>query len=130
MAVLNDPALFQKRPIFGRFPTSLGAKIVRKFGGLLHGQHRSEPVSAPPASRWTGISPVHTQGVILMNPELNTELEMLVDQHGLATVMNALAEVCHHKAHHLGGNWQDHNAAENWTTVANLITALANKVSL
>jgi hypothetical protein len=55
-------------------------------------------------------------------------LEKLVDASTLATVLEALAEVCHEKAEHLRVNWQDSGMAVAWTRAGNRIQATANTI--
>jgi hypothetical protein len=50
-------------------------------------------------------------------------LEHLVDQHGLAQIVDALSEICRLKASHLRENWQDHQAAKTWDANARRIEA-------
>lgn len=49
---------------------------------------------------------------------LNADLEVLVDKHGLANVMNALAEVCYAKADHISESYNDKGLAEDWNDIA------------
>lgn len=53
------------------------------------------------------------------NQQTADTIESLVDAHGLATVLDMLAEVCHAKAEHIEGNWQDDGS--DWTRAASVI---------
>ena len=50
--------------------------------------------------------------------ELADQLESLVDKHNLATVLDALGQVCSEKAEHLRSNWQDDATAYCWDMAA------------
>jgi len=65
-----------------------------------------------------------------MDRELETQLEMLVDEASLADVLNALVSICGAKADHLRSNWADANTAKAWETAGKLIAGLAVKISL
>lgn len=52
---------------------------------------------------------------------LQTELEALIDRHGIATVLEAVTEVCNLKAAHIAENWQDMKLAKTWERVARLV---------
>lgn len=45
---------------------------------------------------------------------LETELEALIDRHGLTHVVNTLAVICLDKAEHIRSNWQDECTADAW----------------
>jgi hypothetical protein len=45
---------------------------------------------------------------------IETELEALIDRHGLTHVVNTLAVLCTEKAEHLRTNWQDSVTAKAW----------------
>ena len=47
--------------------------------------------------------------------ELENVLETLIDRNTLATVFEAIANVCHGKAEHLKANWQDSWGEKAWT---------------
>lgn len=53
--------------------------------------------------------------------QLQDALESLIDGHGLYAVTDALAQVCHDKAEHLRGNWQDAAAAKRWARAASVM---------
>lgn len=55
-------------------------------------------------------------------------LEQLIDQHGLETVLDLLADVCHEKADHLRTTWQDRNAARMWDRDAMRLQKIAHKL--
>lgn len=49
------------------------------------------------------------------------DLETMIDQHGLAAVLEALAFVCHEKADHCITNWQDRTLAIAWRKAAQAV---------
>jgi beta-xylosidase len=52
-------------------------------------------------------------------------LENLIDQHGLADVLKAIAVICHEKAEHIQANWQDESLAEWWDKAAEAIYTIS-----
>jgi hypothetical protein len=56
-------------------------------------------------------------------------LEKMVDTFGLDTTLSLLETVCRMKAEHVQTNWQDNSLAESWDHDADLIEAVAGKVS-
>lgn len=52
-------------------------------------------------------------------------LEGLIDSHGLAVVVDAVARVCALKADHIDENWQDEVSAEIWRRAARTISKTA-----
>lgn len=65
-----------------------------------------------------------------IQPDTNVanNLESLVDNNGLAAVVNALAVICLGKAQHLEENWQDPNTARDYTRAATLLETAARKL--
>ncbi len=63
-----------------------------------------------------------------LNQDDRDTLESLIDQHTLADVLTALANICHEKADHLQGNWQDISAARMWTQTAKKVETLSSKL--
>jgi hypothetical protein len=55
------------------------------------------------------------------------QLEQLIDQNSLQTVLDTLADVCHEKAEHLQSNWQDTFTANLWTCRAKTISKVAGR---
>lgn len=53
------------------------------------------------------------------------QLERLVDEVGLASVLEALAEVCYAKAGHIEENWQDQLLANAWTRAGRRVDSVA-----
>ena len=47
-----------------------------------------------------------------------TTLEKLLDRHGMETVLDALATICHEKAESISCNWQDSTTARAWRVAA------------
>lgn len=48
-------------------------------------------------------------------------VEALIDQHDVAIVLAAVAEICSEKADHLRSNWQDDRSARAWERAATAI---------
>lgn len=63
-----------------------------------------------------------------MTTQEQTDLEMLVDRHGLFAVLDSLSGICGGKAEHLRGNWQDENAARDWEKAESAVDRAASKV--
>lgn len=66
----------------------------------------------------------------MINVESGTDqtagrLEQAIDEHGLAVVLSALADICAAKSEHLLSNWQDDAASKMWTRAAVRIDELA-----
>jgi hypothetical protein len=53
------------------------------------------------------------------------ELEPIVDRHGIAGVLEALALVAQLKAEHITTNWNDRGLARSWKQLATRIARLA-----
>jgi hypothetical protein len=49
------------------------------------------------------------------------QLETMIDNATLDTVLDTLVDICHGKAEHLESNWQDRNAAKAWMRAAKRI---------
>lgn len=63
-----------------------------------------------------------------MTDNLETELEALIDRHGLTHVVNTLSVICAEKADHLIGNWQDKNAAKVWAADSRVLDKAARAI--
>lgn len=63
-------------------------------------------------------------------PVAQYTLEEIVDAHGLAWTLHALADMCRDKADHLRINWQDKDTAYAWDRAARTVenAALAEVV--
>ena len=59
---------------------------------------------------------------------MKDELEIMIDKIGLSKALFLIAEICCEKAEHLQSNWQDANAAKEWTADARAIEKLAAKI--
>jgi hypothetical protein len=70
------------------------------------------------------------QGVPIMDEELQTALETMVDEHGLNSVVDALAMVAFKKGEHLKSNWQESQTAGAWEKAGGCIAKLASKIDL
>jgi hypothetical protein len=55
-------------------------------------------------------------------------LEALIDTHGLAAIVNSIADICHGKADHLRTNWQDAVAAKSWERDATKLGKVETKL--
>jgi hypothetical protein len=49
-----------------------------------------------------------------MTDDLQSDIERLIDTHGLYRVIHELERICYGKAEHLASNWQDHDASRRW----------------
>ncbi len=59
---------------------------------------------------------------------IETELEALIDRHGLTHVVNTLSVICAEKAEHLRSNWQDKAAAKVWSADSNILDDAARRI--
>lgn len=57
-----------------------------------------------------------------------TELELIVDSAGLASVLAMLAEMCHAKADHVQHTWQDEGLARAWSQDARVLEHALTKL--
>lgn len=46
--------------------------------------------------------------------EIEYQLEILIDEVGLTSVLEMISGICYDKAEHLRSNWQDSAAAKQW----------------
>lgn len=60
--------------------------------------------------------------------ELSYHLEDLVDQHGLESILESLADICYAKSEHVASNWQDRVLAAKWDSNGRKINSLAARV--
>ena len=51
------------------------------------------------------------------------ELEQFVDRTSLRAVLQMLSAICHEKAEHLAGNWQDDGSARPWGVLLSWVAA-------
>jgi hypothetical protein len=58
-----------------------------------------------------------TQYIDLTKPEVE-QLEKLIDQRGIASVLMAISEICGEKAEHITSTWVNHKLAKQWATIA------------
>lgn len=56
-----------------------------------------------------------------MSSTLADTVEGLIDRQGVAVVLEAVAEVLHAKAEHLGANWQEDRTAFDYTKAGNVV---------
>lgn len=63
-----------------------------------------------------------------MNTAQMEQLEKMIDSGSVATVLNALAQICYAKEHHIKENWQDKATASVWRSAAGLISNIEDKV--
>jgi hypothetical protein len=62
--------------------------------------------------------------------ELADQLESLIDRSSLATVLEALSQVCGEKADHLRSNWQDRTTAKSWDKAGHAIDRIIPNLSV
>ena len=63
-----------------------------------------------------------------MTQDATSELETLVDRHGLSNVIEALSIVCAEKADHIQTNWQDNVLAGSWERSSHQLDTVAARV--
>jgi hypothetical protein len=63
----------------------------------------------------------NTMETIQDNSEMLTELESLVDKHGIALLMLGLEHIADEKAEHVQSNWQDLVLADVWRKVSDAL---------
>lgn len=65
-----------------------------------------------------------------IHPEtsIGRNLESLIDSNGLASVVEALAEICYGKAAHLEENWQDKATAKDWERAGGQLASLERRL--
>lgn len=59
---------------------------------------------------------------------LNSQLETLVDRHGVLGVLSALSFICVEKADHIASNWQDAHLAKTWDYTASVLEKVHDKL--
>ena len=64
----------------------------------------------------------------MLTPDELTTLELLVDTHGLRTVVGALADICDKKAAHILTSYCDRSTASVWRKHRNILVDAAAKV--
>ena len=62
--------------------------------------------------------------------EVVDSLEAMIDASTLATVVDALAEVCYMKADHIRENWQDNITSRPWDIAAGKLVKLAVRLDI
>ena len=62
---------------------------------------------------------------LIVTEKQERALEDLIDSHGLAAIVDAVARVCLLKADHIETNWQDDRLAEYWRRAARTVSAAA-----
>ena len=66
----------------------------------------------------------------LATHEVVDSLEAMIDASTLATVTDALAEVCYMKADHIRENWQDNITSRPWDIAAGKLVKLAARLDI
>ena len=61
--------------------------------------------------------------------DLRDTFESAIDLHGLANVVDALAEICTAKADHIRSNWQDRATAAPWVAASAQLQSLEAKIA-
>lgn len=64
------------------------------------------------------------------NPELASlkeELETVIDEKGLGTLLDAIAEICREKAEFVLTNWQDKSLAKEWERSASKVQTASDQ---
>ena len=60
--------------------------------------------------------------------DITTELEEMIDRHGLTHVVTGLSLICSEKAEHLRVNWQDRVSAKVWDADAKTLDKAARSI--
>lgn len=59
---------------------------------------------------------------------LKDKLESLIDSNSVATVLEAMSQICYEKSLHIQENWQDKSTAKHWDKAGNDISKLQDKI--
>jgi hypothetical protein len=65
-----------------------------------------------------------------LDKESKVRLEDMIDNHSLATVLDAIADICQQKADHLRENWQDDELAGSWDGAASALETAIRRANL
>ena len=60
-----------------------------------------------------------------MESEAQHKLELMIDAYGLASVLDAMSDVCSLKASHIAEHWQDMPLAKAWTRASDALGKLS-----
>ncbi|MGH8235392.1 MAG: hypothetical protein ACREXP_00030 [Steroidobacteraceae bacterium] len=60
----------------------------------------------------------------------DVELEKLIDERGLAGVLESIAGICGEKADHIRASYLDETLADNWDSASIAVTNCAGRVSV
>jgi hypothetical protein len=64
-----------------------------------------------------------------MDDSVRVALEHMVDRVGVCGVLDALLDMCGHKAEHLRSNWQDEASAKDWESVGVVLGKCLGRLS-
>jgi hypothetical protein len=64
----------------------------------------------------------------MTNEQLKQQLESLIDRNSLATVLQAMSEICYEKEEHIEANWQDKNLSKIWASAGTRIERVLKAV--
>lgn len=62
--------------------------------------------------------------------DVTTELEMMIDRHGLLHVLTGLSLICSEKADHIRASYDDKALARAWRSESNRIEQIARRVAV
>ena len=60
--------------------------------------------------------------------QVTEQLEAIVDKASLAEVVRLLSVICHEKAAHIEGTWQDNKLANSWRKYARTLETAESKL--
>lgn len=60
--------------------------------------------------------------------DITTDLEAMIDRHGLLHVVTCLSLICSEKAEHIRANWQDSLTAKHWDKAAETVEKAARNL--
>lgn len=52
--------------------------------------------------------------IVADHSEMQSEVEIFIDRHGLDVVLSTIREICYAKANHIAVEWQDVGLAKLW----------------
>jgi len=66
----------------------------------------------------------------MLTPEQKLFLESMIDSNSLASVLEAISEICNAKEEHIRSNWQDLSLARYWQLASSRVFNCAGSSSV